>query len=164
MLKTLNCAVLSLVCLAGCGGMQTASSGVYREGVTAPSGEPAYITVQHCLIGFQGSVQGRPVMRSKAEAEKLAQELLARAQSGEDFAKIIVENTDDSPPGIYRMANEGFPGDMTSSIPQNQVYSRKQMVAAFGDTGFPLKVGEFGLAPYDEAKSPFGWHIVKRIR
>ena len=37
------------------------------------------------------------------------------------------------------------------------------MVAAFGDTGFPLKVGGIGLAEYHATTSPYGWHIVKRV-
>ena len=35
---------------------------------------------------------------------------------------------------------------------------------AFGDTGFPLEVGEYGLASYDLEKSKYGWHIVKRVK
>jgi parvulin-like peptidyl-prolyl isomerase len=37
------------------------------------------------------------------------------------------------------------------------------MVPAFGDAGFPLKVGEIGMADFDPQKSPYGWHIVKRL-
>lgn len=158
------CLLLTALCLVGCSGVQTKTPGVYREGVTTPSGEPAYITVQHCLIGFEGSVPGKVIVRSESEAEQLAQELLAKAQAGEDFAEIVTTHTDDSPPGIYKMANEGFPGDMTSNNPSNHVYARNAMVPAFGNTGFPLEVGEIGLAVYDKTDSPFGWHIVKRIK
>ena len=159
-----SCLLWAALCLTGCTGVQTKDSGVYREGVTTPSGEPAYITVQHCLIGFEGSVHGKVIVRSQSEAEKLAQELFAKAQAGEDFAAIVTAHTDDSPPGIYKMANDGFPGDMTSQVPSNYVYARSGMVPAFGNTGFPLEVGEVGLAVYDENDSPFGWHIVKRIK
>ena len=38
------------------------------------------------------------------------------------------------------------------------------MVAAFGDVGFKLDVGEVGMAPYDPAKSKYGWHIIKRLK
>ena len=40
---------------------------------------------------------------------------------------------------------------------------RDQMVPAFGDVGFTLEVGGVGLAPYDETKSPFGFHVIKRL-
>ncbi|MCA9131643.1 MAG: peptidylprolyl isomerase [Planctomycetales bacterium] len=156
--------LLGILSFAGCGGVQTKSASVYREGLTTPSGEPAYITVQHCLIGFSGSVPGKQIHRTKEEAEQLAQEILAQAEAGEDFEGLIRRHTDDAPPGIYKMANEGFPGDMTSRVQSNFVFARNEMVAAFGDTGFPLEVGEYGLATYDPVKSPFGWHIVKRIK
>lgn len=42
-------------------------------------------------------------------------------------------------------------------------HPRAAMVPAFGDVGFGLQIGEVGLAEYDEAKSPFGWHVIKRL-
>lgn len=160
-MKILTC-VVTLLCLSlllGCGAV---GSTVYREELKTESGEPAYITVQHCLIGFRGSVPG--ASRSMEEARTLAYELLERAKNGEDFDEIVYRNTDDSPPGIYRMANRGFEADMATSNEADQIYARDKMVPAFGDTGFPLKVGEFGMAEFDQEKSPFGFHIVKRIR
>jgi hypothetical protein len=150
--------------LAGCSGMnntQTKASraSVYDETLKTTSGEPAYVTVQHCLISFRGTPTS--ATRTMSEAEQLATELFEKAQAGEDFDAMIRQYTDDSPPGIYRMANDGFAADMDSREP---VYSRRGMVSAFGDTGFPLEVGEFGLAAFDPVKSPFGWHIVKRIK
>ena len=121
--------------------------------------EPAYITVQHCLIAFKGTLPGKPITRSKEEAKELAVQLLEKLRAGADFEEIIRVNTDDSPPGIYKMANYGSLSDRRSEI-----LGRGEMVAAFGDTGFPLQVGEFGLAEYDPKTSPFGWHIVKRIK
>ena len=41
--------------------------------------------------------------------------------------------------------------------------SRDQMVPAFGNVGFKLKVGEIGMAPFDRRDSPYGWHIIKRV-
>jgi hypothetical protein len=37
------------------------------------------------------------------------------------------------------------------------------MIPAFGNVGFALKVGEIGIASYDEQSSPYGWHIIKRL-
>ncbi|MDA0667388.1 MAG: peptidylprolyl isomerase [Planctomycetota bacterium] len=42
-------------------------------------------------------------------------------------------------------------------------HPRAAMVAAFGDVGFSLAEGEVGIASFDEEKSPFGWHIIKRL-
>jgi hypothetical protein len=30
--------------------------------------------------------------------------------------------------------------------------------------GFGLAVDGIGLAPYDAAASPFGWHVIKRLK
>ncbi len=126
---------------------------------TEPKREPDRITVQHCLIGFKGSVGSKPITRTKEEAKELATKLLAELKAGADFDEVIRTHTDDSPPGIYKMANKRVAVDQASGE-----MGRGDMVAAFGDTGFPLQVGEFGLAEYDSEKSPFGWHIVKRIK
>lgn len=123
-----------------------------------PKREPDRITVQHCLIGFKGSVGDKPITRTEGEAKDLAIKLLAELKAGANFDEVIRTHTDDSPPGIYKMANKGIALDRASGE-----MGRGQMVPAFGDTGFPLEVGEYGLADYDKDKSPFGWHIVKRI-
>ena len=124
--------------------------------------------MQHILIGFAkpnegesgdtSSVPGKPITRSQQEAEQLANELLKRATDGEDFDKLVGEYTDDSAPGIYEMANFG-----ETNIPAG-VFKREGMVAAFGNVGFPLPVGGVGLAPYDSQTSPYGWHIIKRLK
>jgi hypothetical protein len=125
---------------------------------TSGTVEPQYITVQHILIGFEGSVPGKPITRSPEEAQKLAEDLLKKAQAGEDFDALVKEYTDDSHPGVYKMANFGAPADMSQ-----RVFARDGMVKAFGDVGFPLEVGGVGLAAYDDKNSPFGWHIIKRV-
>lgn len=140
--------------------MQT---GIYRDDLKTPEGEPAYITVQHCLISFSG-VDRSTAIRSKEEAQQLAEDLFAKAKAGEDFGKIVGKHTDDSAPGIYKMANHGYETDDSSIIPSNHILGRGGMVPAFGDYGFKLKVGEYALAPYDPITSQFGWHIIKRIR
>jgi hypothetical protein len=127
-----------------------------QETNTTPGKEPDVITVQHCLIGFEGSVPGKPISRTKEEAKELAERLLKRLKDGDKFEEIINQFTDDSPPGIYKMTNNGV-------RPVPGAYARAGMVPAFGDTGFPLQVGEYGLAEHDSKKSPYGWHIVKRI-
>ena len=119
--------------------------------------EPEHITIQHVLIGFQGSVPGKNITRTQDEAKKLAEEILARAKKGENFDELVKQYTDDAAPGIYSMSNTGVP-------PAAGEYARTRMVPAFGDAGFPLQVGEFGMASYDKAKSPYGWHIVKRLK
>jgi hypothetical protein len=118
--------------------------------------EPDHIRVQHILIGFQGSARPTSSERPADEAKKLASEILERAKKGEDFGELVRQYTDDRPPGIYAMANNGIqerPGE----------FPRARMVPAFGDVGFPLKVGEIGMSVYDAKKSPYGYHIIKRL-
>jgi parvulin-like peptidyl-prolyl isomerase len=116
--------------------------------------EPDRIEIQHVLISFAGT--GTKARRSQAEAAELAAATLARANAGEDFDALVRELTDDSPPGIYRLSNNGVSA-------ASGEYPRNRMVAAFGNVGFGLGVGEIGMADFDPRTSPYGWHIIKRL-
>lgn len=122
-----------------------------------PDVEPQHVEVQHILIGFTGSVPQKPITRTKEEAKTLAYQLLERARAGEDFDGLVRQYTDDSPPGIYAMSAVGvtpLPGE----------YPRNQMVAAFGNVGFAVSPGNIGIADWDPSTSPYGWHIIKRLK
>ncbi len=122
--------------------------------------EPRFVTVQHILIGFQGSVPGKEITRTKEEAEALAKQLLEQARLPvTNFGQLVSANTDDQYPGIYQIANHQV---KAVEIPTGYM-PRKKMVAAFGDVGFPLKINEVGLAEFDSVASPLGWHIIKRV-
>jgi cyclophilin family peptidyl-prolyl cis-trans isomerase len=136
------------------------------EGVTTMQAaqQPERVQVQHILIGFkdatgfQGQAPPKAAGRTEEQARTLAYELLNRARAGEDFGTLVAEYTDDSAPGIYGMANFNV---QTSGADE---FSRSGMVAGFGNTSFGLDVGEIGMSDYDPYASPFGWHIVKRIK
>ena len=129
------------------------------EPPTAQAALPAgHIEVQHVLIGFQGSVPGKPITRTQDEAKALAYQILERAKKGESFDALVQQHTDDQYPGIYRLADNGV-------TPEAGVeYPRSGMVKGFGDASFPLAIGGVGIADYDKQASPYGWHIVKRLR
>jgi len=155
------CAILVL--LAGCaskGGSKTESTAQTSEATvsTAPDKEPDHIKVQHILIGFKGSVPGKNITRTEAEAKTLAYSLLDSAKAGGNFDDLVARHTDDSPPGIYGLANRG----VTAAGPPSE-YGRDQMVPAFGNVGFKLKLGEIGVADYDARTSPYGFHVIKRV-
>jgi len=38
------------------------------------------------------------------------------------------------------------------------------MVPAFGNVGFAISVGNVDIADYDPNTSPYGWHIIKRLK
>ena len=141
--------------LTGCGDKkETKEESVVPE---TKKEEPQYITVQHILIGFTGSVPGKPITRRKDEAKDLAEDILEKAKSGADFDGLVKEYTDDAHPGIYKMSNFGIPANMAE-----RVFARDGMVPAFGNVGFKLEVGDVGIAPYDVKNSPYGWHVIKR--
>jgi hypothetical protein len=108
----------------------------------------ASIELQHILIAFQGAPRMTGITRSKEEAKVRAQKVYAEAVGGADFLALLKQYTDDSAPGIYPMTKA----------------SRAALVQGFGDVGFRLKVGEIGVAPWDAKASPFGWHIIKRLK
>ena len=120
--------------------------------------EPDHITVQHILISINGSIPKHTLIRTKEEAEKLANEIFERAKKGEDFDSLVKEYTDDSNPGVYKMAN--FKAD--PDLDQGES-PRAKMVKDFGDVSFKLAVNEIGMAEFSPEKSKYGWHIIKRL-
>ncbi len=106
------------------------------------------IEIQHILISFKGAPRMRNVTRSTDEAKALAQKVYAEAVGGADFLGLVKQYTNDSAPGIYPITKAGRAG----------------YVKGFGDVGFRLKLGEIGVAPWDTKASPFGWHIIKRLK
>ncbi len=122
-----------------------------------PEKTPDRIQVQHILIGFAGSIPGKGITRTKDEAKRLATEILNLARGGEDFDALVKKHTDDSPPGIYGMSAVGVP-------PARGEYPRDQMVPAFGNVGFAISPGNIDVAEYDPRNSPYGWHIIKRLK
>ncbi|MEQ1632006.1 MAG: family 16 glycoside hydrolase [Planctomycetota bacterium] len=106
------------------------------------------ITVQHILISFQGAPRMQGVTRSKDEAKVLAENLWNKAQAGADFATLMKAHSNDPGAGEYPMTKA----------------TRGTMVKAFGDVGFRLEVGEIGVAPWNATSSPYGWHVIKRVK
>lgn len=115
------------------------------------------IQVQHLLVAHKDAGIGG-VTRTKEEAEQLTAELYEKIRNGADFDALVKESTDDAHPGIYGMTMVGG-GDRSRNV-----YARNGMVAAFGDVGWRLEVGEVGVAPFDSGTSPYGWHIIKRLK
>ncbi len=155
-------ALLAAAALPGCSFFRSigfAENEVDPASVAQPGAadEPSHVVVQHVLVSFDGaSVPG--VTRSKADAERLAQRVVAEARAGRDFAELIRYYTDDrGGDGSYSMANWGV------ATASGEV-ERKQMVRGFGNLAFALAVGEIGVVEYDSNSSPFGWHVVKRTR
>jgi hypothetical protein len=122
-----------------------------------PADEPAHVVVQHVLLSFDGT--GVPaVTRSKADAQRLAARVLDAARAGREFADLIRLYSDDrGNDGTLEISNWG----VTPSATERE---RRGLVRAFGDAAFRLAPGEVTLIEYDPVVSPFGWHVMKRLR
>jgi hypothetical protein len=119
--------------------------------------EPTRVLVQHVLLSFEGTkVTG--ATRTKDEARLLALNVLEQAKGGRDFDELVRLYSDDrSGGGRIALANWGVP-------PQGDELERRKMVRGFGTAAFALPVGEIGFVEYDANASPYGWHVIKRLK
>ncbi|MFV1959491.1 MAG: peptidylprolyl isomerase [Planctomycetota bacterium] len=121
-----------------------------------PAAEPDVVTIDHILIRVKSP--RTPRGKTVEEARTLAYQVLEQVRAGGDWATLKRKFSDDPPPGgPYTLTN-------FKVAKQRGAYPRKEMVPAFGDVGFALKVGEIGIADYDPKTSPFGFHIIKRVK
>jgi parvulin-like peptidyl-prolyl isomerase len=103
----------------------------------------ATVTASHILIAYQGAMRSRAT-RTKEEAKKRADELLARAKKGENFGTLATENSDD-PSAKMNQGNLG-------------AFTKGRMVKPFADAAFTLAPGQIS----DLVETPFGYHIIRR--
>jgi len=114
--------VLGLFLAAGCG-----EDGVVNP---IPPQDPRHIAVRYVLIGFNGSVPGVIIARSKAEAEALALDVYAQARNGADFG-VLIETYSDSPsPDTIHAANYGV-------MPQAGEYQPNHLVKGIRQLAIP---------------------------
>ena len=117
---------------------------------------PDRITVDHILIAVKSPRM--PDGQAPEAAKALADDILKQLEAGADWADLKPKySADPAPGGPYALANH----DVT---PGSGEYPRAGMVPAFGDVGFGLEIGEIGIAAYDPEASPFGYHLIKRVK
>ncbi|MCF6228351.1 MAG: peptidyl-prolyl cis-trans isomerase [Planctomycetes bacterium] len=121
------------------------------------------VTIQHILIGH-ARIKGKKKYLTRKAASKLAAEVLKKAQAGEDFNELVKEYSYDynenNPSGEYKLFNK----EATGSMAKVEGNKRDSMVKHFGDVAYRLKVGEIGVAVKSLNDSPYGFHIIKRIK
>ncbi len=112
---------------------------------SAPKVVPDAVAAQHVLVAYKGA-KGAPksVTRSKADAKKRAEEVVAKAKGGSDFTALVAEYSDDAG-SKTRMGSVGK-------------FTRDKMVKPFSDAAFALSVDEIS----DVVESDFGFHVIKR--
>ena len=157
---------LSLALLVACG-QEAPKPAMTQHGPATPvtaTGEPERIVIDHILIMVKGPARGTAKARyaDPAEAKAVAYRILDEVKGDGDWAALKKEHSEDGAPGRpggpYTLVNHGV-------MPRSRSESKRSgMVPAFGDVGFGLKVGEISIADYDAVKSPFGYHIIKRIK
>lgn len=123
-----------------------------------------HVTVQHILIGVGKTGPSilpfkidKPVPRTPEQAKTIAEGLLKRAKAGEDFEKLVRENSEDAYPGIYSMSYQGVAADPGE-------YPRINVPQIFGTICFTMKVGDIVITPYEPNASPEGIHVIKRLK
>ena len=99
------------------------------------------------LVRFVGAKAGSESKRTYAEARTLTEELLKRARDGEDFAGLMTKYSTDEGGGTYTLTQT----------------DRHDYAQNFHAIAFRLAVGEVGVAAHHRSKSPFGWHVIKRL-
>jgi NIMA-interacting peptidyl-prolyl cis-trans isomerase 1 len=106
---------------------------------------PKKIAARHVLIQFMGCQSVSPsVVRTRDQAHAVAVQVLRRAKGGEDFARLVVEFSDEP--------NAGARGGSLGR------FGHGAMVREFEDAAFALKPGQIS----DIVESPFGFHIIQR--
>jgi hypothetical protein len=134
------------------------------------------VTVQHCLIAVRnrGPFGDKPAL-SHLEAEEKAAQLLAQARQGsaEDFRLLILRNTYDhifseSEPGVLHLVRPEDPAAPPHTRPKldqdKGEFYRDQMTRWFHMAAWRLEVGEIGVIEKSAEDSPYGFHIIKRLK
>ena len=105
--------------------------------------EPEKVRAAHILIATQDLATGQNLPEPKVkEKQELAQKALARARSGEDFAKLVKEYSED--PGSKDSGGE-------------YTFPRGEMVPEFETAAFSMKTNQIS----DLVATQYGFHIIK---
>jgi parvulin-like peptidyl-prolyl isomerase len=119
--------------------------------ILAREPEKGTVHFQHIVIGWKDSQAAkagrgdpRAMERDKAAADTLAKELLGKVQAGGDMAALMKQYSEDA--------------QSKDDAHSYEVSPDSQMLEPLKNLALRLKEGEAGLV-----KSPFGWHIIKRV-
>ena len=103
--------------------------------------EENYYAAKHILVNKPE--EGEEAKEGEKQGKELADELLERAKTGEDFDALVKEFSQD-------------PG--SESNPDGYVFTDGEMVKSFEEKVKELKPGEFGIC-----ESDYGYHVILRV-
>lgn len=107
---------------------------------------PENVRAAHVLISTVDKDTQKPIAADKKkEKEKLAKDVKARAEKGEDFAKLVKEFSED--PGSKDKGGE-------------YTFARGEMVPEFETAAFSLKTNQVS----DVVETRYGYHIIKLLQ
>lgn len=107
---------------------------------------PGHIRASHILVSYAGAPRTEAV-RTKADAERLAVEILERIKAGEDFEDLARRYSD-------------CPTAQNESCGDLGFFDKGKMVKPFEDAAFALKAGDVSGV----VETKFGYHIIKRTQ
>jgi parvulin-like peptidyl-prolyl isomerase len=145
---SIACQLLPLALAACSDPPDTSPLGLEFTALAAKPEQATQVKVQHVLVAFVGAKRGSESKRDYKQAVALTTELLAKARAGEDFAAMVPKYSGDDGSGIYAL----------------DVRNRGEFAEHFTTAAFRLAVGEVGVAPFHRSKSPFGFHLIKRLQ
>lgn len=105
--------------------------------------QPEQLQVRHILFFVNEGDKEYPVKHTDAEAQKMAEDVIAQLKQGKDFADLAKEKSEDS----GTKTNGGL-----------YTFSKGEAVKEFSDAAYALKAGEYTLKP---VKTEFGYHVIK---
>ena len=97
-----------------------------------------YWRAKHVLVGTESTTE-----EEKKESYALAQDILKRAEAGEDFDALVAEYSED--PGSH-------------SQPDGYVFTTGEMVIEFEEGTKNTEIGKFTLV-----ETSYGYHVIKRL-
>ncbi len=113
--------------------------------------EPELVRASHILLSTRDSVSGKPLTpEAKLEKKKLAEKILARVKSGEDFAKLAREFSND-------VGSKDRGGEYTFARAKD--VPGRAMAAEFEAAAFSMKPNQIS----DLVETGYGFHIIKTL-